>query len=107
MEDLWVQLIFSFLYLVIFVIGVCGNILVCLAVVRNAHMKNVTNFFIVNLAVSDIVMCLFAVPFTPITSFTGQWYFGEVFCKLFPFSQGRDTFMAWLHRQKISGKIGG
>ena len=88
MGDLWVQLVFSLLYLAIFVIGVCGNLLVCLAVVRNSHMKNVTNLFIVNLAVSDIVMCLFAVPFTPLSSFTGQWYFGDVFCKLFPFSQG-------------------
>jgi hypothetical protein len=36
-------------------------------------MHTVTNFFILNLAVSDVVMCLFAVPFTPLQSFTGKW----------------------------------
>ena len=59
------------------------------------QMKNVTNFFIVNLAVSDIVMCLFAVPFTPLQSFTGQWHFGQLFCKLFPFSQGKKYWASF------------
>ena len=51
-------------------------------------MHTVTNFFILNLAASDILMCLFSVPFTPLQSFTGKWIFGEILCKLFPFSQG-------------------
>ena len=86
-NELWVQLLFSFLYTIIFFVGVFGNVLVSLVVILNKHMKNVTNLFIVNLAISDVVMCLFAVPFTPLDSFTGQWYFGDILCKLFPFSQ--------------------
>ena len=50
---------------------------VFLAVLRAKHMHTVTNLFILNLAASDIVMCLFSVPFTPLQSFTGKWYFGE------------------------------
>jgi hypothetical protein len=46
-----------------------------------------TNIFIVNLAISDVLMCLFAVPFTPLHSFMGEWVFGEFLCKLFPTSQ--------------------
>ncbi len=58
------------------------------AVARSRQMRaSVTNLFILNLAASDVVMCLFAVPFTPLQSFTGRWAFGEVLCKLFPFSQ--------------------
>ncbi len=38
---------------------------------------------------ADILMCTFSVPFTPLQSFSGKWVFGEVLCKLFPFSQVR------------------
>ena len=41
-------------------------------VVRNASMHSVTNFFILNLAISDVIMCMVAVPFTPLMSFAGR-----------------------------------
>ncbi len=97
------QTVFSLLYAVIFIVGVAGNVLVSVAVVRMRHRGNisgatagggggcggnsVTNVFILNLAVSDVVMCLLAVPLTPLQSFTGQWFFGEMLCHLFPMSQ--------------------
>ena len=71
-NDLAVQLGFSFLYLIIFCLGFFGNLLVIVAVMRQRQMKTVTNLFILNLAFSDVVMCLFAVPFTPLASFTGK-----------------------------------
>ena len=37
-NDLWIQIIFSLLYILIFVIGVTGNTLVCLAVIRNPQV---------------------------------------------------------------------
>ena len=46
-----------------------------------------TNIFIVNLALGDVLMCLFAVPFTPLHSFMDKWVFGDVLCKIFPSSQ--------------------
>ena len=61
-----------------------------LAVVRSKQMRTVTNYFILNLAVSDVLMCLFAVPFTPLQTFSGRWIFGRTLCKLFPFSQVTD-----------------
>ena len=94
--DLWVQLVFCLMYAIIFCIGVFGNILVSLVVIKNNHMRTVTNVFIVNLAISDVVMCLFAVPFTPLQSFTGRWYFGGAMCKLFPFSQGVSVYISTL-----------
>ncbi len=86
-NDAWVRAVLLALYLVIFVLGVAGNALVVAAVARNRQMQNPTNVFIVNLAVSDILMCLFAVPFTPLHSFMDEWIFGEALCKLFPTSQ--------------------
>ena len=72
-DEIFVQLVFSLLYLIIFCIGVFGNVLVCYVVISKKDMHSVTNFFILNLAFSDILMCLFAVPFTPLQSFTGKW----------------------------------
>lgn len=91
-----VQLGFSLLYAVIFTLGFFGNLLVSLVVIRNPAMHTVTNFFILNLAMSDIVMCLFAVPFTPLQSFTGKWLFGDILCTLFPFSQGVSVYISTL-----------
>ncbi|XP_040574622.1 prolactin-releasing peptide receptor [Lepeophtheirus salmonis] len=94
---LGVQLIFSFFYLIIFVLGISGNLLVVIAILRKRAMRDiVTNLFILNLAISDIVMCLFAVPFTPLQTFTGVWYFGEALCILFPFSQGVSVYISTL-----------
>ena len=89
-----VQLVFYLVYSVIFISGIFGNVLVSLVVLKSP--KNVTNLFILNLAFSDIVMSLFAVPFTPLHTFMGKWAFGEALCILFPFSQGVSVYMSTL-----------
>ena len=50
-------------YVIIFIVGVIGNVLVCLVVCRQRKMKNVTNYFIVNLAVADLSVLLICIPF--------------------------------------------
>ena len=52
--DPLVQAIFCLLYLIIFCTGVFGNVLVAIVVICKKHMQNVTNLFILNLAMSDI-----------------------------------------------------
>ncbi|XP_024085717.1 probable G-protein coupled receptor 83 [Cimex lectularius] len=64
-----VQSIFCVLYTSIFVLGLFGNVLVCYVVGRNKAMHTVTNCFISNLALSDIMLCILAVPFTPLYTF--------------------------------------
>jgi len=63
-------------------------------------MQNPTNIFIANLAFSDVLMCCFSVPFTPIQSFTGRWLFGRVLCTLFPVSIS-PTFYEQLFLTKV------
>lgn len=60
------KVFFYCIYSLIFVLGVCGNALVCYVVAKNRSMQTVTNYFITNLALSDILLCLFAVPITPL-----------------------------------------
>ncbi|XP_059084227.1 prolactin-releasing peptide receptor-like [Tigriopus californicus] len=95
-NETWIRVVIILFYLIIFVIGFFGNMLVILVVAKNKVMHSPTNIFIVNMALSDVLMCVFAVPFTPIHSFMPEWMFGEVLCKLFPTSQGVSVYMSTL-----------
>jgi len=55
---------FSVAYSVVFVLGLVGNGLVVWVVYSNRRMHNVTNYFIVNLALADILVCLLCLPIT-------------------------------------------
>lgn len=98
----WVQALFYFLYTTIFVVGLFGNVLVCYVVLRNKAMQSVTNFFITNLALSDILLCVLGVPFTPLYSFMGEWVFGPVLCHLLPFSQGVSVYISTMTLTSIA-----
>ena len=45
-------------YLLIFLVGVVGNMLVLVVVFTNSHMQTTTNMYLVNLSAADILMCL-------------------------------------------------
>lgn len=90
------QIAFSILYVLIFVLGVVGNVLVCYVVFRNKAMQTVTNYFITNLALSDILMCILAVPFTPLYTFLERWVFGVPLCHLVPYAQGCSIYISTL-----------
>ena len=82
-------------YTLVFFTGIIGNLLVCYVVVANNHMQNTTNFFILNLAVADILLCVLGVPFTALYSLViDSWVFGSFLCYLVPFSQCASCYMA-------------
>jgi len=78
MASTWLRVLFVSLYCVVFALGVSGNSLVVYVICRDKSLQTTTNVFIANLAVSDIVMCLLAVPFTPISGLLSDWVFGKV-----------------------------
>ncbi|XP_035482154.1 adenosine receptor A2a-like [Scophthalmus maximus] len=53
--------------LVIATLAVIGNVLVCVAVTRNKKLRTVTNYFLVSLAVADILVGLVAIPCAVLT----------------------------------------
>ncbi|KAF9411050.1 hypothetical protein HW555_010052 [Spodoptera exigua] len=97
-----VQVAFCILYTIIFVLGVFGNVLVCYVVFRNRAMQTVTNLFITNLALSDILLCIFAVPLTPMYTFLGRWVFGRLLCHLMPYAQGTSVYISTLTLTSIA-----
>ncbi|XP_076173043.1 prolactin-releasing peptide receptor isoform X2 [Ptiloglossa arizonensis] len=101
-SDTIVQLIFYIFYGNIFVLGVFGNTLVCFVVARNRQMQTVTNLFITNLALSDVLLCMLAVPFTPLYTFLGGWIFGRILCHLVPYAQGVSVYISTLTLTSIA-----
>ena len=97
-----VQLIFYIFYGNIFVVGLLGNALVCFVVARNRQMQTVTNLFIANLALSDVLLCVLAVPFTPLYTFLGGWIFGRTLCHLVPYAQGVSIYISTLTLTSIA-----
>ncbi|EEC02244.1 prolactin-releasing peptide receptor-like [Ixodes scapularis] len=89
-----VRAFFYCIYVLIFVTGICGNILVCFVVFHKNSMQTVTNIFIANLALSDILLCALAVPFTPLYHFMTTWAFGSLLCHLVPYAQGVSVYIS-------------
>lgn len=56
--------VYCFAYTMVFLVGLVGNLLVVSVVCRSPRMRNVTNYFIVNLAVADILVLVFCLPAT-------------------------------------------
>ncbi|XP_022244946.1 pyrokinin-1 receptor-like isoform X3 [Limulus polyphemus] len=46
-------------YVLIFVSGIIGNIVVCLAITRNSHFQTPTNYYLLSLAISDLLILIF------------------------------------------------
>ncbi|XP_070580752.1 QRFP-like peptide receptor [Ptychodera flava] len=79
------------LYVLSFVTGVVGNVLVIVVWFKNKHIQTVINFFLVNLAVCDLMVILFCMPITLGNVIYNEWIYGEVLCKLTPCIQGMSV----------------
>ncbi|KAK7582116.1 hypothetical protein V9T40_013561 [Parthenolecanium corni] len=53
--------------------GGIGNILVCLAVCLDRRLQNVTNYFLLSLAIADLLVSLFVMPLGAIQGFFGEY----------------------------------
>ncbi|XP_028821571.1 somatostatin receptor type 2 [Denticeps clupeoides] len=71
----------TFLYFMVCAVGLCGNTLVIYVILRYAKMKTVTNIYILNLAVAD-VLCMISLPFIAIQMALVHWPFGSALCRV-------------------------
>lgn len=69
------------IFMVIFVTGIFGNALVVYVFIRNKAFRTVTNMFLLNLALVDLVYLCFCCPFTTVKMLVMYWPFGNVMCK--------------------------
>ncbi|XP_074493916.1 opsin 4xb [Sebastes fasciatus] len=70
---------------VIGTLGITGNALVMFAFYSNKKLRNLPNYFIMNLAISDFLMAFTQSPIFFINCLYKEWVFGEMGCKLYAF----------------------
>ncbi|KAK7508754.1 hypothetical protein BaRGS_00000320 [Batillaria attramentaria] len=80
-------------YLLFIVFGVLGNGLVCFVVARNPHMRTPRNIFIINLAISDLTLCVFTQPLNLYLLLKTHWELGSFMCKMVTM-QGTNLFVS-------------
>ncbi|XP_022526048.2 opsin 4b [Astyanax mexicanus] len=71
--------------LVIGITGIAGNFLVMYAFCKSRSLRTPSNMFIINLAITDFMMCITQTPIFFITSMNKRWVFGEKGCELYAF----------------------
>ncbi|XP_075970971.1 neuropeptide FF receptor 1-like isoform X2 [Anticarsia gemmatalis] len=76
------------MYVVVLTASLSANTLLIFIVIKFQYMRSVTNIFLVNLSVADLLVTLFCMPVQIAKSVTLLWYFGEVMCKTVNFLQG-------------------
>ncbi|XP_054275678.1 orexin receptor type 2-like [Macrosteles quadrilineatus] len=75
-------------YLPLFLIAAAANSLIIIVVFKYHYMRSVTNYFLVNLSVADLLVTFICMPMAVAQSVTGLWLYGETMCKLTSYLQG-------------------
>ncbi|KAM4709550.1 alpha-1D adrenergic receptor [Discoglossus pictus] len=70
-------------FLAVFILfAIVGNIMVILSVACNRQLQTVTNYFIINLAIADLLLSTTVLPFSATLEVLGFWAFGRIFCDI-------------------------
>lgn len=75
------------LYSLTTLLSITGNIFVVLVFVKGRHSRTDLRPFLINLAVADLVMAFFCMPFTFADTILGHWVFYKPLCTLVLFVQ--------------------
>ncbi|KAL7727323.1 hypothetical protein ACLKA6_008607 [Drosophila palustris] len=76
----------TFVIVKCFIIGfiilaaILGNMLVIVSVMRHRKLRIITNYFVVSLAVADMLVALCAMTFNASVEISGRWMFGSLMC---------------------------
>ncbi|XP_057373344.1 neuropeptide F receptor-like [Daphnia carinata] len=85
-------------YCVLIIFGTLGNSLVVFVVARQPAMRTARNVFVVNLAISDLLLCLITMPLTLMEIRSYTWPLGNspVSCKMVGSLQAVSIFVSTL-----------
>ena len=68
-----------------------GNSIVIYVAIRKKNYRNVTNCYVINLAVADLLFLTLSIPYTTYLGVTNTIPFGDTFCKVY-------TYLAYVSR---------
>ena len=85
----------TFAYCLVFIVSLAANIAIGIIVYKTKTMRKPTNFFIVNMAMSDLLFPIFVIPPLILMLYTDSWLIGgslgQAFCKLKAFLPSVST----------------
>nr|XP_027197494.1 gastrin/cholecystokinin type B receptor-like [Dermatophagoides pteronyssinus] len=74
-------------YSIIFILSIVGNLLVIITLTLDHSMRSVTNIFLLNLAISDLLLGVFCMPFTLVGVLLRRFIFGAFVCHMISYFQ--------------------
>ncbi|XP_033466852.2 somatostatin receptor type 2 [Epinephelus lanceolatus] len=81
----------AMLYLVVCILGLAGNILVVVVILKLDKMSSSTTVYIFNLALADGLFMV-GLPFIATQNFQNEWMFGDIVCKVVMVLDGINQF---------------
>ena len=88
----------TFAYCLIFIVSLAGNIVIGIIVYKKKTMRKPINFFIVNMAMSDLFLPIIMIPKVIQTHYTHSWFIGgslgQALCKLSYFLQSLSAIVS-------------
>ena len=109
--SLYLKILASVFYPIAMILGIGGNTLVLLIIVFLRFTKSVTTFFIINLAISDLIFALLCIPITFVTAYLFQyWPFSSFMCVFFNYMQNVSVTLTvytliWITIDKFWGLV--
>ncbi|XP_048735568.1 neuropeptide F receptor-like [Ostrea edulis] len=80
-EQSW-KITFILLFAIVIFFGFFENLAIVIVIIINKQLHTVTNIFISTLALSDIMLCAFNLPFQLHYGITDFWRFGPILCRV-------------------------
>lgn len=82
------------IYFLFIMSGILTNVVIICVIGTNRKLLISNSVLLINLFVSDILLCIFCMPFTLVAIIRRSWAFGAFMCKLVPFIQAVTTFVS-------------
>lgn len=81
-------------YAMVMAVSLFGNLMVVYVVIRHRRLRSVTYTFLVNIALSDLLMTCLNIPFSVSRVLMDHWPFGDFLCSLVPFVQTVSVYVS-------------
>jgi len=92
-----------FVFSVTFIVGILGNSLILVAVLRHTHVKSSpVNVFLASLASADLLLILVCLPLKVAKLFSYTWTMGVVSCKILYYMQSVSGICSVLNLTALS-----
>ncbi|XP_051735224.1 neuromedin-K receptor isoform X2 [Ctenopharyngodon idella] len=81
----WRVALWALAYALVMLVAVTGNLVVIWIIVAHKRMRTVTNYFLLNLAVSDVCVAALNTLVNFVYGVHGNWYFSSAYCRFHNF----------------------